>query len=260
MALFTDKRELDRQESVANLNPSGNETALSLLGYDKYGQMNNWGKINPLVGGGVTNKIASKVATGDTKQVFEDSQAEANQHTLSKLKLAADVMTLGTGSAATKAISKGIGMVQGGEDTDIGGMIKGISGKNDAMDSLNSGAEKSTEVGPGGVDSFGDAVLTDNPEEDGLSSAGMEKFTEFMKENPNGTREMFEETMKEAGGMEGLLQEGSKLAAGLDKVEKFAPVIGSAVGAVSSGMAYNEALKDNAVTDGKKTMNTFNYL
>ena len=258
MALFTDTRELDRQESVANLNPSGNETALSLLGYDKYGQMNDWGKINPFVGGGITNKIASKVATGDTKQVFEDSQAEAWKHTGEKLKLGLDIATLG-GSKIATSITKGISGIAGGDATDIAGKIKNFAAGAKAKEDLDMNAEKSN-VGPGGVDASGDAVLTDNPEEDGLSSAGIEKFTEFMKENPNGTREMFEETMKEAGGMEGLLQEGSKLAAGLDKITKFAPVIDSAVGSISSGIAYNEALKDNAVTDGKKTMNTFNYL
>lgn len=255
MALFTDTRELDRQESVANLNPSGNETALSLLGYDKYGQMNNWGKINPFVGGGITNKIASKVATGDTKQVFEDSQAEAWKHTGDKLKLGLDIATMG-GSKVATSITKGISGIKGGDATDIAGKIKDFTTKAKAKDDLNS--TEAVELGD--VDASGDAVLSDNPEEDGLSSAGIEKFTQFMKDNPNGTREMFEETMQEAGGMEGLLEKSSKLAAGLDKIEKFAPTIGSAVGAIGSGMNYNQALKDNAVTDGKKTINTFNYL
>ena len=258
MALFTDTRELDRQESVANLNPSGNETALSMLGYDKYGQMNDWGKINPFVGGGITNKIASKVATGDTKQTFKDSQAEAWKHTGDKLKLGLDIATMG-GSKLATTITKGISGVKGGDATDIAEKIKNFTTGAKAKDDLNANAEKSN-AGPGGVDASGDAALTSNPEEDGLSSAGIEKFTEFMKENPDGTREMFEETMKEAGEMEGLLQKGSKLAAGLDKLTKFAPIIDGAAGAIGSGMAYNEALKDNAVTDGKKTMNTFNYL
>lgn len=258
MALFTDTRELDRQESVANLSPSGNEVALNMLGYDKYGQLNTWGKVNPMIGGGVTNKIASKVATGETKETFEKSQAAANKHTLDKIKFAADIVTLGTGSAVTKGVSKGIGMIQGGENTDIGKTIKGIAGKNDSMDSLNNKAEKSTEVGPGGVDSFGDAVLTDNPAEDGLSAEGIAKFQEFMKENPDGTRELFEKTMKENGGMENLFSSvGAEKAIGMTDA---LPVIGSAISAIGSGVAYDEELKKNRVLDGKKTMNTFNYL
>jgi hypothetical protein len=257
MALFTDTRELDRQEKTFNKNPStGNKAVLtSMLGYKSDGTLNTWGKINPFIGGGGTNKLAAEINKGnDAGKALEASQAEANQHTKDKLKLGLDVLTLG-GSKLATSITQGISGIEGGDATDIAGKIKDFATGSKAKDDLNS----QTEVGPGGVDSFGDAVLTDNPEEDGLSSAGIEKFREFMKENPDGTREMFEETMKEAGGMEDLLSgAGAEKAIGMSDA---LPVIGTAIGAVGSGVDYDAKLKLEAgKIGGRKQMDTFNYL
>ena len=261
MALFTDSRELDRQESVANLRPSsGSDKAwTAALGYDEMGQLNTWGKINPFVGGGVTGAIASKINKGnDAGVALKASQGEAWKHTLDKAKFGVDLLTMGGGSAATNALSKGIDLIKGGSGTSIGGIVKGLASKKNNMDKLDNGGE----VGPGGVDSFGDAVLTDNPAEDGLTAEGIQKFNEFMADNPDGTREMFEESVKGTEGMSDLFQGGKGLVAGLDKLQSSGALdaIGGGVGAITSGVGYAKALEDNRVTDGKKQMNTFNYL
>ena len=126
MALFTDTRELDRQEKTFNKNPStGNKAVLtSMLGYKSDGTLNTWGKINPFIGGGGTNKLAAEINKGnDAGKALAASQAEANQHTKDKLKLGLDVLTLG-GSKLATSITQGISGIEGGDATDIAGKIK----------------------------------------------------------------------------------------------------------------------------------------
>jgi hypothetical protein len=254
MALFTDTRELDRQAHTANLTPlaSGwNKVGMNLMGYKSDGSLNLYGKT--VMGGGnaVTGAMAAKMG-GDTRgaDAIKESQGEAWKHTINKGKLALDIITFGGGGAALGSLGQGANAAAGGAAnagaTQAGSQIAEEAGKKAAMDALEDGAKKSME---GGVDSFGDKVLTSNPAEDGLNQEGIAKFQEYMKNSPEGTREEFDKEQKEGGGYEKLMKSTEAI-----------PLIGSAINAVGSGIAYHEALKNNLDTDGKKTMNTFNYL
>lgn len=228
MALFSDKRELDRQSRHRNMRKvTGDKAAsLELLGYNPDGTRNTWGKINPLVGGGVTNAIASSVAKGtDTGDVLKAGQGEAWSNTLNKAALAANIATLGGSSAAVGALSKGLNMASGsGASGDIGGIVSDVSGmaKNKkAMDVLNAGGEP----------------LPDTPDEIGVDGVPLESLEDGV-----------------AGGI-------VNKAEGVLNTPGVGDVVQSGLGAITSEVAYDAALKEKRATyDKMSTTQTFNYL
>ena len=250
MALFTDTRELDRQESVANLTPLATgwrEVGMNVMGYKSDGSLNLYGKTLMGGGNGVTGAMAAAMGKGTRGgDAIKESQPEAWKHTLNKGKLALDIITFRGGSALSGGANAAAGGAAQAGATEVGSQIAEETAKKAAMDSLEDGAKKSIE---GGVDSFGDKVLTSDPAEDGLNAEGIAKYQEYMQNNPEGTRGEFDKEQKEGGGYEKLMKSTEAI-----------PLIGSAINAIGSGVAYDKVLKDNLNMDGKKTMNTFNYL
>lgn len=228
MALFTDKREQDRQGRHRNMRKvsGGKAAGLELLGYNPDGTRNTWGKINPLIGGGVTNKIASSIAKGtDTGDVLEAGQGEAWNNTLNKAALAANIATLGGSSAAIGSLSKGLNMLSGGaEGGGIGGIVGDVSNmaKNKkAMDVLNSGGEP----------------LPDTPEDVAAEDVPVESL--------------------EDGVADGIVGK-SKSVLGMPGV---GDVLQSGLGLITSEVSYDAALKEKRTTyDKMSTTQNFNYL
>ena len=245
MALFTDTRELDRQAHTESLNrvQGTDKAGLAVLGYKDDGTRNLWGKINPLIGGGVTNAIAANIAKGtDTGATLKASQGAAWSNTLNKAAFAANIATMGTSSAAVAGISKGLNMVAGnGAGGDMKGLlgdVAGMSKNKESMDALNAGG---SEANPNADGSYMEQTVGGVPVESGVVGSEV------------------------AGGIEGVVAD--EAANGI--VDKAKGVLGtpgvgdalnSGVGAVMSEFAYEEELKNNVIKDGKKSMDEFNYL
>ena len=246
MALFTDTRELDRQAHTESLNrvQGTDKAGLAVLGYKDDGTRNLWGKINPLIGGGVTNTIAANTfAKGtDAQETLKKSSGAAWSNTLNKAAFAANIATMGTSSAAVAGISKGLNMAAGsGAGGDMKGLlgdVAGMSKNKESMDALNAGG---SEANPNANGSYMEQTVGGVPVESGAIGSEV------------------------AGGIEGVVAD--EAANGI--VDKAKGVLGtpgvgdalnSGVGALMSEFAYDEELKNNVIKDGKKSMDEFNYL
>lgn len=257
MALFNDTRELSRQESNAGLNrvQGQDKATLAMLGYKDDGTRNAWGKFNPLIGGGVTNAIAAGVAKGtDTGDTLKASQGVAWNNTLNKAAFAANIATMGSSSALLGGVSKGLNMASGsGASGDLEGIIGDVTGKakkGEAMDKLNAG---SSESNPNANGSYIEQTVDGVPV--GGTGGTEEEFQGWLKNNPEGTREIFDK-LPRAAGESGMLSK----AKGVLNTPGVGDAIQSGIGGIMSEVAYDQELKNNVITDGTKSMNTFNYL
>ncbi len=232
MAIFTDTRELNRQASTDHLDrvKGLDKTALAVLGYKDDGTRNAWGKINPMIGGIGTNKLAQTVIgknseTGtDTLAALKGTEKEAINNTLNKAALAATIMSAGTGAPIMGAISKGLGMATGGSGKsdlfkDVSNMAKKEESM-EALDSVNLDGGYSEQTIDGVTTTMVDGVPVDVV---GGTDAGGE--------------------LKNVLGSTGNLD-----------------ILQSGIGAITSEVALNEAEKEAVVTSGKKSMNQFSYL
>jgi len=232
MAIFTDTRELNRQASTDHLDrvKGLDKTALAVLGYKDDGTRNAWGKINPMIGGIGTNKLAQTVIgknseTGtDTLAALKGTEKEAINNTLNKAALAATIMSAGTGAPIMGAISKGLGMATGGSGkSDLFKDVSNMAKKEESMDALNS-----VNLDGGYSEQTIDGVTTTMVDGVPVDVVG-------------GT---------DAGGK---LKNVLGSAGNLD-------ILQSGIGAITSEVALNEAEKEAVVTSGKKSMNQFSYL
>lgn len=239
MAIFTDTRELNRQASTDHLDrvKGLDKTALAVLGYKDDGTRNAWGKINPMIGGIGTNKLAQTVIgknseTGtDTLAALKGTEKEAINNTLNKAALAATIMSAGTGAPIMGAISKGLGMITGSSDkSDLFKDVSNMAKKEESMEALDSvnldgGYSEQTIDGVTTTMVDGNPVMIDGVPIDAVGGT-------------------------DAGGE---LKNVLGSAGNLD-------ILQSGIGAITSEVALNEAEKEAVVTSGKKSMNQFSYL
>jgi len=264
MAIFTDTRELNRQASTDHLDrvKGMDKAKLALLGYKDTGERNWWGKVNPLIGGIGTNKLAQKVIgknpeTGtDTLAALKGTEQEAINNTVNKIALAANIASLGTASPIIGAVSKGINMVTGNGNTSD--LVKGVSNmakKKESMDALNSGTKGMSSFNPNDDGSYTEQTSGGVPVAG--SGASEEDFLKWLEDNPNGTREEFGKLPRVAEGAEDVA--GGKLGSVLG-TPGVGDAIQSGIGAIMSEVALHEAEKEAVVTSGGKSMNQFSYL
>ncbi len=197
MALFTDSLDQTRQaETIQRRGLTGQKKqTLALLGYNKHGEKNTWGKVMPFLSFGgdmgarfAANKIAKGTQAGDTlketnKEYWAAKGSQA-KFTLEAAKLAAGAVAGGAGGVGKTTPSLATTPITNTDPTSVASIGADAVGGGDVSSVLSGGSSSISSIGGDVASAMSGGNNTLDMPNTGLGAEGLNEPSFNMSSEP----------------------------------------------------------------------------